>query len=304
MSRKFYHVALLTVAGLMAASGCCESYYRRSGYSNAHLLRPAPAPCDRCAPAQSGIPAAPVPVPAVPPPSTVYPTPATAVPSSPLPATTSPAPSDGLPPPPPIDTPRAVAPGVRLAPPEPNPANLPPQTTEPPTAPVPTPPPGVEERTTTTPLPVDIPGYADIKPRVSTGQKPFPDGVAWLHDRGYRTVLHVRAPGIDDAAARRQFERAGLRYLTLEVSPGTLTKDVVDRFNRLVGDGDSMPLFVYDNDGSLAGGLWYLHFRLVEGYSDDKARAEAARVGFRQEQDDNHRTMWIAVQKLLEANGR
>jgi protein tyrosine phosphatase (PTP) superfamily phosphohydrolase (DUF442 family) len=169
---------------------------------------------------------------------------------------------------------------------------------------VPSPAPGVEERVTAPSLPVDIPGFANVKSRVATGQRPFPDGVTWLRDRGYRTVLHIRAPGTDDAAARREFERANIRYLTLEVSPSALSKELVDRFNRLVADEGNLPLFVYDRDGSLAGGLWYLHSRLVEGYSDEKARAEAARLGFRQEQDDNHRTMWIAVQKLLEANGR
>jgi protein tyrosine phosphatase (PTP) superfamily phosphohydrolase (DUF442 family) len=156
-----------------------------------------------------------------------------------------------------------------------------------------------EEREPTPPLPVDIPQFAMAKPRVAGGQQPFPDGVAWLKSHGYRTVLHVRLPGEDDAAARRQFEKHGLRYLSLEVSPARLTKEVVDRFNRLVADESNLPLFVYDKDSSLAGGLWYLHFRLAEGAPDEKARAEAARLGFKQDQDDEHRTMWIAIQNFL-----
>ena len=60
---------------------------------------------------------------------------------------------------------------------------------------------------------------------------------------------------------------------------------------------DVLPLFVFDRDGSVAGGLWYLHFRLVEKLSDEKARAEAARLGFRE--DGASRTMWIAVQNYL-----
>jgi len=195
-------------------------------------------------------------------------------------------------------------PGVRLAPPEPvNPeaprdANrlYPPQTKEPPRVSVP---PAVGEERETPPLPVDIPQFALAKPRVASGQKPFPDGVAWLRARGYRTALHVLAPGEDDAADRRRFEKNGLRYLTLEVSPATLSREIVDRFNALVTDDKNLPLFVYDKDGALAGGLWYLHYRLADRLSDEKAAAQAARLGFKQDQEDEHRTMWLAVQKFL-----
>ena len=36
-------------------------------------------------------------------------------------------------------------------------------------------------------------------------------------------------------------------------------------------------------DGALAGGLWYLYFRLVDRLPDDKARPEAARLGFQED---------------------
>jgi protein tyrosine phosphatase (PTP) superfamily phosphohydrolase (DUF442 family) len=197
---------------------------------------------------------------------------------------------------------RPQEPTVRLAPPAlstPGPA----ATKEPPAAAEP-PPASAAPKDPTPAPPIDIPQFAIVRPNVATGLQPFPDGVAWLKNNGYRTVLHVRAPGAEDTAARRQFEKYGLRYLTLDAAPTTLTKETVDSFNRLVGDEANLPLFVYDKDAAVSGGLWYLHFRLVEGWSDEKARAEAARLGFRQEQDDKHRTMWIAVQKLLEANGR
>jgi protein tyrosine phosphatase (PTP) superfamily phosphohydrolase (DUF442 family) len=203
----------------------------------------------------------------------------------------APEPADAsIPSPPPPDANRAE---------RPNPAQLlPPETTEPPKAP-PAPPTPKEERDVTPPLPVDIPQFAMARPRVASGQQPFPDGVAWLQAHGYRTVLYVRAPGSDDAAARRQFEKYRLRYLTLEVSPQTLTKQVVEQFNAIVTDEKNLPLFVYDKDGSLAGGLWYLYYRLAEKLDDERARTEAARLGFQQDQDNNHRNMWLAVQNYL-----
>jgi protein tyrosine phosphatase (PTP) superfamily phosphohydrolase (DUF442 family) len=148
-------------------------------------------------------------------------------------------------------------------------------------------------------LPVDIPQFAMARLRVASGQQPMPDGIAWLAAHGYRTILHVHAPGEDEAAARRLFEKYHLRYLSLEVSPRTLSREVVERFNRIVTDDGNLPLFVYDKDGSLAGGLWYLYFRLVERLDDEKARAEAARLGFRQDSEGSHREMWLAVQNFL-----
>jgi protein tyrosine phosphatase (PTP) superfamily phosphohydrolase (DUF442 family) len=148
---------------------------------------------------------------------------------------------------------------------------------------------------------VDIPQFTMARPRVASGQQPMPDGVAWLQSHGYRTVLHVRAPGEDDAAARRLFESNKLRYLSLEVSPRTLTREVVDKFIRTVNDEANLPLFVYDRDGSLAGGLWYLYLRLADKVDDERARTEASRLGLRQEGEGSHRDMWIAIQGFLAA---
>jgi protein tyrosine phosphatase (PTP) superfamily phosphohydrolase (DUF442 family) len=166
----------------------------------------------------------------------------------------------------------------------------------------PTQPPSSEEPPA---LNADVPGFAVVKPRVASGQKPFADGLNWLKDKGYRTVLHIRPPGEDDSAVRRQFEAKGFRYLSLEVSPQALTPEIVDRFNRIVTDTNNLPLYVYDRDSSLVGGLWFLHFRIIDGLANEKATAEAARLGLNPDADAGpHREMWLAVQKYLQMSKR
>jgi hypothetical protein len=152
--------------------------------------------------------------------------------------------------------------------------------------------------------PAGIPQFALARPKVANGLKPFTDGITWLKAHGYRTALHVHAPGEDDTAARRQFEKNGLRFLSLEVSPDKLSKEVVEQFNRLVTESNNLPLFVYDKDGALTGGLWYLYYRLVEGAMDERARAEALRLGFSADQEPEHRTMWLAIQNFLKNQNR
>jgi len=153
-------------------------------------------------------------------------------------------------------------------------------------------------------LPVGIPQFAAVRDQVSAGLKPLVDGgLEWLEANRYKTVLHVHAPGQDDSADRQQVEKHGMKYVGLEISPQTLSQAIVDQLNRQVSDPQNYPLFVYDQDGSLAGGLWYLHFRNVERLTDSAARTRAQRLGLRDDPNGAHAEMWLAIQKFLSASG-
>lgn len=232
-----------------------------------------------------------------------------------------PGPAVGTLPPHPL-TPSAVAPVVQPAqpvtppPPAPpagsnethgyGPGTAPPGVPQPPSvrlsqpdAAPPNPASGNETTTLTPSLPVAIPQFASVQERVASGLKPLPGGFDWLAANGFRTVLHIRKPGEDDAAERGQVEKLGLKFLSLEASPQTLAKATVDEFNRLVGDSAVHPLFVYDGDGVLGGGLWYLHFRTVLQMSDEQARARATPLGLKDTTTGEPGTMWVAIQKFL-----
>jgi protein tyrosine phosphatase (PTP) superfamily phosphohydrolase (DUF442 family) len=157
----------------------------------------------------------------------------------------------------------------------------------------------VDERAATPALPVGIAQFTQVKDQIASGLRPYADGVQWLKDNGYRTVLHVRQPGEDDGADRRSFTERGLKYVSLEVSPNTLTEKTVSEFNRLVGDAVNRPLFVYDNDGKMAGALWYLHFRLVDKLSEAEARTKSAGLGLKEDQAGEQQMIWLAIQKYL-----
>jgi protein tyrosine phosphatase (PTP) superfamily phosphohydrolase (DUF442 family) len=149
--------------------------------------------------------------------------------------------------------------------------------------------------------PVGIPQFASAMANVETGLRPSLDeGLDWLRSRGYRTVVHIRLPGENDTADRKQVEKRGMKYLSLEVSPQTLIKATVDEFNRIVRDTSSQPVFVYDRDGSLAGALWYLYFRIVEQSPEETALIRARSLGLREEREGAHRDMWQAAQKFKE----
>jgi protein tyrosine phosphatase (PTP) superfamily phosphohydrolase (DUF442 family) len=135
---------------------------------------------------------------------------------------------------------------------------------------------------------------------VASGLYPQPGGWDWLKQKGYRTVIHVKAPSESDATVRQECERNGFRYVVLEVSPQTLNRDIMARFSELLADRSLHPIFVTDRDGTLAGALWFLHYRLTEKLDDVEARRRAAQHGLG-ENDPRPEVaaLWLAVQNVL-----
>jgi protein tyrosine phosphatase (PTP) superfamily phosphohydrolase (DUF442 family) len=163
--------------------------------------------------------------------------------------------------------------------------------TAPPPASIPNPP-------TQSPMPpTGISQFAMARDQVASGLEPFDEGYSWLKQENFRTVLHLRAPGEDDSAAREKVTQRGMQFRSIEVSPETLTPAVFEQFARIVNDRDLLPLFVYDRDGIAAGALWRIYFQKVDKLSDAEARTKAGRLGYRN--DEASKNMELAAQKLL-----
>ncbi|MFO0809817.1 MAG: hypothetical protein U0746_14440 [Gemmataceae bacterium] len=150
-------------------------------------------------------------------------------------------------------------------------------------------------------LPVGIADFANaLDDRVTAGRKPAIEGLDWLKASGYRSALLLRRPNESDDGDRKQFVDRGIKFASLDVSAAGLTKAKSDEFNRIVSDSTGHPLFVYDADGSLAGPLWYLYFRRVEGLGDDPARVRAGRLGLKADAPSGERAaLWQAAQRLV-----
>jgi len=143
-------------------------------------------------------------------------------------------------------------------------------------------------------FPDGISGFAEVKDRVSAGLRPEPEGLEWLKNHGYKTVLHIRRPGVDDSADQELVAKKGMKYLSLEVSPETLTGKLAAEFNAIIADRENRPLFVYDKEGTLAGAMWYLYFRISESMLPESARVRASQLGLKTTATE----LWIAIQKI------
>jgi protein tyrosine phosphatase (PTP) superfamily phosphohydrolase (DUF442 family) len=193
-------------------------------------------------------------------------------------------------------------PGVRLSGPEASVPGAPRdnvrlQSPEPPPAAQP----GVAEKRAVPP--VTIPSFAVVVPdRIIAGQKPTLDGLDWLRQNGYRTVVQVTKAGEKDSA-RKAVESRGLKYMSIEVATTDLAR-AVDEFNRILVDNANYPLFVYDRDGSLAGALWYIRFRTSDGLNASEALTRAKSLGLREESTGENAVLWGAIQNYLSKSGR
>ena len=154
-----------------------------------------------------------------------------------------------------------------------------------------------------TEIPNDIPQFNQVFDQVATGLHPFPEGYVWLQKKGYRTILVLRQPGEDESTMRQTIEKLGMKYLSLELAPAKLNREQFNQFSSIIRDSATYPLFVSDRKGTLAGALWYLHFRLVEKMPDAQAKARAQRLGLVEPTDNDPDLveLWQAIQSVLKA---
>jgi len=159
-----------------------------------------------------------------------------------------------------------------------------PQTTEPPKA---------------SAAPAGLPGYAKVKDGLYAGGKPTLDGFEALKNARFRTVIYLHAPGGDVAAIRDMASTRDLNFIDIETTPEKLA-DASKEFNRVTADKLNQPAYVFADDNTRAGALWYLHFRFVDSLDNDVARLRAKPLGLN-EQGNEGEAFAIAIQKVLES---
>jgi protein tyrosine phosphatase (PTP) superfamily phosphohydrolase (DUF442 family) len=134
--------------------------------------------------------------------------------------------------------------------------------------------------------PSGIAEFTQVKDGVSAGQRPDLDGLDWLKAKGFKTIIHVKRPQDMDDTDRGQVEKRDMKFVSLPVTPETLTSEWIDEFNRVIGDTTARPVFVYGQDPPTAAVVWYLHLRTAEFLTHDEARVRAGRLGLKDETSD------------------
>lgn len=126
---------------------------------------------------------------------------------------------------------------------------------------------------------VGIRRFRTLDSGVAGGSLPNRDGLGWLRDKGYRTVVDLRAPTEIQQEEVDELNRLGLRHVRVPFDPKKLDAAVLARYEGVLDDAKSRPVFFFDTDGNRAGLAWYLHRVLRDQVAADLASREAERVG-------------------------
>jgi protein tyrosine phosphatase (PTP) superfamily phosphohydrolase (DUF442 family) len=157
---------------------------------------------------------------------------------------------------------------------------------------------GQSETKSTTDEATGIPHYTIVEANVATGGQPTLDGMKWLKERGFHTVLNLLPESEADPAEPTMVRELDLEYVSLPVTAESINRATVDMFNQIADDAKYRPLFIHDSIGARTGALWYIHRVTVDNVPEDRARNQAVRVGLK----DSDTELWLAIQRYLSEN--
>jgi protein tyrosine phosphatase (PTP) superfamily phosphohydrolase (DUF442 family) len=127
-----------------------------------------------------------------------------------------------------------------------------------------------------------IPRFAEIRPGLARGGWPGEEGVRYLKNHGYRTVVSF----LTDPAESAWVVQSGMKYIHLPMRSSfffadTPTKDQVRQFLEIVRDSTQYPAFIHCKAGKDRTGAMTAIYRMEAcGWTADEAVEEMKAFGF------------------------
>jgi uncharacterized protein (TIGR01244 family) len=127
----------------------------------------------------------------------------------------------------------------------------------------------------------DVPRIVCVDESFATAGQPKETAFAKLAASGFRSVLNLRtdAEGVDLAREREMAEKASLRYISVPVAPPSITSETVNAFISAVKDRSNHPMLIHCGTANRVGAMMMIYRVLDQGWPEDKAAEEAARIG-------------------------
>jgi uncharacterized protein (TIGR01244 family) len=117
---------------------------------------------------------------------------------------------------------------------------------------------------------------------------------------GYKAVLNLREAteaGANIDESRAAAEAAGLKYIHLPFKGSAPDPKVADEFLKVVGNTDNQPLFIHCGSANRVGAMWLIKRMLVDGWSEERAVAEAKTIGLTSEALQKFALEYVATHK-------
>jgi protein tyrosine phosphatase (PTP) superfamily phosphohydrolase (DUF442 family) len=127
----------------------------------------------------------------------------------------------------------------------------------------------------------DVPRILCLDRNFATGAQPMDQAYAKAAASGFRSVLSLRPAneGVDLGRERSLVEKSKIRYLNIPVVSSAPRPEQADEFIRLVNDKSNHPMLITCASANRVGAFMMIYRVLEQGWSEDKALAEAVRIG-------------------------
>ena len=131
----------------------------------------------------------------------------------------------------------------------------------------------------------DVPRVLCLTENYTTGAQPSEQAFTKLAVSGFRSVLNLRTAdeGVDLDKERVLVEKSGMRYFNIPVVSSAPRPEQADEFLRLVRDKGNQPMMIHCATANRVGAFMMILRVLDYGWSEERALAEAVRIGLSSE---------------------
>lgn len=142
----------------------------------------------------------------------------------------------------------------------------------------------------------DVPRVLCLDENFATGGQPTGNSYANAAANGFVSVLSLRTgnEGIDLGRERARVEAAKLRYFNIPVNSSAPRPEQADEFIRVVKDPSHHPMLINCASANRVGAFMMIYRVIDQGWGEDKALAEAKKIGLRTETLQNFAAEYIA----------
>jgi len=137
-----------------------------------------------------------------------------------------------------------------------------------------------------TPTYAELPRFHQVSEGLYRGAQPLDRGISKLHELGVNTVINLRGPNDLTRAEETEARALGLNYFNIALPGwGRPQDDRIARIMELINAPESGRVFIHCRAGVDRTGLIVAIYRMThDGWSSDRALAEAERLGMRRTQ--------------------
>ncbi len=150
-------------------------------------------------------------------------------------------------------------------------------------------------------LSADVPRVLCLDESFATGGQPTAKAYQKAAAFGFRTVLSLRTndEGVDLVRERARVASAKMRYFNIPVRSSDPRSEQANEFRRIARDQTNHPMLINCASANRVGAFMMI-LRVVEhGWSEDKALAEALKIGLASDTLKQFAKRYIAQQKAL-----